>query len=121
MLRRLRPLACSMTVGLPATALAQPPSGFTGFHSVLAFGEGQGTSAQDLAAFEANGTVPPADLNQAHQYEGLEQAWPGLTAANLPSYYKSSDFQPRPTPDALAGLLGRCGAPATRPPRIACS
>lgn len=52
-----------------------------GVHSVLAFGAGEGTSAQDLAAFSANGTVPTSDLDQAPLYEGLEQAWPGFTAA----------------------------------------
>ena len=77
---------------------------FDGFHSVLAFGEGEGTSDQDLALFEANGTVPAADLNQDQMYEGLEQAWPGVTAANLDTYYKDSDFAPEPTATQLAGI-----------------
>jgi hypothetical protein len=47
-----------MTFAAPAAG--QSPQIFTGFHSVLAFGEGEATSAQDLAAFEATGTVPPA-------------------------------------------------------------
>ncbi len=47
----------------PASGAAAAPL-FDGFHSVLAFGEGEGTSGQDLALFEANGTVPAADLSQ---------------------------------------------------------
>ena len=69
--------------GTPAAGiLEQKPTAattaaiFDGFHSVLAFGEGEGTSDQDLALFEANGTVPAADLSQDQMYEGLEQAWP---------------------------------------------
>jgi acyl-homoserine lactone acylase PvdQ len=77
---------------------------FGGFHSVLAFGEGEATSDQDLALFEANGTVPAADLNQDQMYEGLEQAWPGFAAADLDTYYKDSDFAPEPTPSQLAGI-----------------
>jgi acyl-homoserine lactone acylase PvdQ len=77
---------------------------FDGFHSVLAFGEGEGTSDQDLALFEANGTVPGADLNQDQMYEGLEQAWPGFTDADLDTYYKDSDFAPEPTASQLATI-----------------
>jgi acyl-homoserine lactone acylase PvdQ len=111
MLRRLLLLVSILSLGLPATALAQAPPIFGGFNSVLAFGEGEGTSPQDLAAFEANGTVPPADLSQDQQYEGLEQAWPGLSASDLPHYYKNSDFQPEPSQTALTGLLGQSGLP----------
>jgi hypothetical protein len=72
MLRRVLLLVCTLVLALPAAAQGFPI--YNGFHSVLAFGEGEGTSAQDLAAFEANGTVPAADTNQLQQYEGLEQA-----------------------------------------------
>ena len=87
----------------PTSAPAAPPI-FDGFHSVLAFGEGEGTSDQDLALFEANGTVPAADLSQDQMYEGLEQAWPGVTTANLDTYYKDSDFAPEPTASQLATI-----------------
>src|SRR3954451_8849204 len=82
----LSPPACAPA---PAGATA---ADFTGFHSVLAFGQGKGTSAADLAAFEA-GTVPAADLNQRDQYEGLEQAGPTFTAADLDRFYKDSSFR----------------------------
>jgi len=87
------------------TASGSPPQQiFDGFHSVLAFGEGEGTSDQDLALFEANGTVPAADLSQDQMYEGLEQAWPGFTDADLDTYYKDSDFAPEPSASQLATI-----------------
>jgi acyl-homoserine lactone acylase PvdQ len=89
---------------------------FDGFHSVLAFGEGEGTSDQDLALFEANGTVPAADLNQDQMYEGLEQAWPGVTDADLDTYYKDSDFAPEPSPTLLSTLEGSPGGVLTGSP-----
>lgn len=110
-------LAAGLCLILPAAARAQASFPIlTGFHSVLAFGEGESTSAQDLAAYEAAGTVPPADLNQDQQYEGLEQAWPGLTPAGLGSYYKDSDFQSEPSPGALTGLLNQVGTAVTGSP-----
>jgi acyl-homoserine lactone acylase PvdQ len=100
MLRRLPLLVCLLVLALPAgAAQAFPIHG--GFHSVLAFGEGEGTSGQDLAAFEANGTVPAVDLNQQGLYEGLEQAWPGFTAPDLNRFYKDSSFLAEPA----SGLL----------------
>jgi acyl-homoserine lactone acylase PvdQ len=121
MLRRVTLLACLVALTLPAGAHAQAPGFpiFSGFHSVLAFGEGEGTSVPDLAAFEANGAVPAADLSQDHQYEGLEQAWPGFTAADLNRYYKNSNFQAPPSPSVLAGLLGGIGGTLTGSPPAA--
>ncbi len=110
MVRRVLPLVLLLFMLSPALARAQSFPIFGGFHSVLAFGEGEGTSAKDLAAFEANGTVPGADLNQDQQYEGLEQAWPGFTEADLAKYYKDSSFQAEPSPSAIAGLLGQVGS-----------
>ena len=86
---------------------------YSGFHSVLAFGEGEGTTASDLAAFEAGSAVPPSDLSQQTQYEGIEQAWPGFTAADLNTYYKDSSFQAEPAASALPGLLGEIGTSGT--------
>jgi acyl-homoserine lactone acylase PvdQ len=88
----------------------------SGFHSVLAFGEGQGTTASGLAAFEAAGTVPAADLSQDTQYEGIEQAWPGFTDADLNTYYKDSSFVGEPTPSSLATLAGSAGVALTGNP-----
>ncbi|HTX29843.1 MAG TPA: penicillin acylase family protein [Solirubrobacteraceae bacterium] len=115
--RRLLP-AVIVVLWLAAAgpAGAQTPQIFTGFHSVLAFGEGENTSDQDLAAYEAAGTAPAADLNEDQQYEGLEQAWPGFTIADLDKYYKNSDFQPEPSPSTLSGILGTLGTAVSGSP-----
>jgi acyl-homoserine lactone acylase PvdQ len=120
MLRRLLPVLCLVSSALwPAAAAAQGFPIFNGFHSVLAFGEGQSTTASGLAAFESGGSVPGADLSQQQQYEGLEQAWPAVTAANLGTYYKDSDFLAEPSPSALGGLTGSVGSSATgNPPAV---
>jgi acyl-homoserine lactone acylase PvdQ len=109
-------LTLAVIAAAPAAASAQGPPIYTGFHSVLAFGEGEGTTAADLLAYEANGIAPAPDLSQDHQYEGLEQAWPGFTAADLNSYYKDSSFQARPTPSQLSALLAGAGSGATGSP-----
>jgi acyl-homoserine lactone acylase PvdQ len=111
MARRFLPLLLAflaIAVAAPARAWGFPTYG--GFHSVLAFGEGEGTSAQDLAAFEATGAAPAVDVNQARMYEGLEQAWPGFTTADLSRYYKSSDFTAAPSPGVLDTLVGQLGS-----------
>jgi acyl-homoserine lactone acylase PvdQ len=109
-------LICLLVAIVPATARAQSFPIYTGFHSVLAFGEGESTSAQDLATFEANGTVPGADLSQDQMYEGLEQAWPGFTTADLNTYYKNSDFLAEPSQSSLGGLLGGLGSGSSGSP-----
>jgi acyl-homoserine lactone acylase PvdQ len=109
MSRRLAFLVILAMAWLATTASAQGFPIYQGFHSVLAFGEGESTSASDLAAFEAHGTVPASDLNQEPLYEGLEQAWPGFTNADLGRFYKNSDFAGEPSQSILSGLLGKLG------------
>ncbi len=92
---------------LAPTAGAQSPPIYSGFHSVLAFGEGEGTTGKDLAAYEATNQAPPTDLSQEQKYEGLEQAWPGFSTADLGRYYKNSSFQAEPSTAALAELLAQ--------------
>jgi acyl-homoserine lactone acylase PvdQ len=122
MVRRALMFVCVLcvAVGLVAPTAARAFPTFGGFYSVLAFGEGESTSAADLAAYEANGTVPQSDTDQAPLYEGLEQAWPGFTAADLPRYYKNSDFQAEPPPSALTGVPGVVGTllPGSVPPGV---
>jgi acyl-homoserine lactone acylase PvdQ len=114
MKRRLILLSCLCTLAiaaaLPGAARADASSGFPifdGFHSVLAYGEGESTTAADLAQFEANGTAPASDLNEDSLYEGIEQAWPGFTDADLSTYYRDSDFaaEPTSTSSGLGGVL----------------
>ncbi len=112
MSRRLLLLVCLLVLGLPASAGAQSFPIYGGFHSVLAFGEGENTSGQDLAGFLTSGAVPAADLNQQQLYEGLEQAWPGFTTADLSRYYKDSSFVAQPasgSPGPGLTLAGRRG------------
>jgi acyl-homoserine lactone acylase PvdQ len=107
-------MATSAAFAAPAAATSFPI--YTGFHSVLAFGEGESTSAADLAAFEANGTVPTADVSQDQQYEGIEQAWPGFTSSDLNTHFKDSDFVTEPSATALGGLLGGVGSTSSGSP-----
>jgi acyl-homoserine lactone acylase PvdQ len=120
MLRRLAPalaaLAALVGLGLPTSAAAASFPIHGGFHSVLAFGEGESTTAGDLAAFEANGTVPATDINQQPLYEGLEQAWPGFTSADLSKYYKDSSFAAPPAGSSTPVALARHELPGPLPP-----
>ncbi len=105
MRRCLLALGCLvLLLAAPATAGAANPPIYSGFHSVLAFGEGESTTDADLAAYQATGRVPPSDLSQEQQYEGLEQAWPGFTSADLSHFYKNSDFAAEPSSAQLLTL-----------------
>lgn len=73
----------------PAEPSFQPDEG--GFRSVLGYGEGQTTSAVDLALFEAAGTVPPTFTNQASLYNAVITGQP-RNDGDLTRYYKDSDF-----------------------------
>jgi acyl-homoserine lactone acylase PvdQ len=88
----LRVLAALGAVCCLTAAPAQGAANFNGFHSVLAFGQGTNNSASALAAFEAAGTVPAADLNQREQYVGIEKAGPTFSDADVDRFYKDSSF-----------------------------
>jgi acyl-homoserine lactone acylase PvdQ len=107
----------ALPAALPSAAQAQDSfSIYNGFHSVLAYGEGENTTAADLAAYEANGTAPASDLNEDSLYEGIEQAWPGITDANLGDFYRDSDFAEEPistTTSTLTGVLSPTVGDAT--------
>jgi acyl-homoserine lactone acylase PvdQ len=62
-----------------------------GFHSVLAYGAGETTSAVDLALFEATGKVPPTLTSQAALYNAVITGRPHGDG-DLDRYYKDSDF-----------------------------
>ncbi|GAC1610479.1 MAG: penicillin acylase family protein [Mycobacteriales bacterium] len=62
-----------------------------GFHSVLAYGQGQTVNAVDLAQNVALGSVPSTFTDQASLYNAVITKQP-TTAADLARYYKSSDF-----------------------------
>ena len=91
---------------LAVTAAAAPPGSAAagtsfapdqgGFHSVLAYGEGQTVNAADLAGYEAAGTVPSSFTDQVAAYNGLITAAPHVTAADLGRLYKDSSFSQVP-------------------------
>jgi acyl-homoserine lactone acylase PvdQ len=86
---------------LPASAAAQSPPPLTvpaktGFHSVLAQGEGQTISATDLAAYQLNGTVPATFTSQQPLYVGVMPAAASLTESDIPKYYKDATFGSMP-------------------------
>src|SRR5437763_15753381 len=66
-----------------------PDSG--GFHSVLAYGEGQTVNAADLAAYEASGQPPQTFVNQVSLYNRVITRQP-RDDADLVNYYKNSSF-----------------------------
>jgi len=78
----------------PGSAAVGPPSfvaGQQGFHSVLAYGQGQSASLPDLARNQADGSVPPSFTSQAGLYDQVLKGQP-TTDADLARYYKDSSF-----------------------------
>src|SRR3954447_22669830 len=63
-----------------------------GFRNILPPGENGFDNAAQLAAFEANGTRPAHNNDQLGMYSNLLYAVPGLTAAQIPNYFKDATF-----------------------------
>ena len=70
------------------------PSGtdFGGFRNVLPAGEGETVNAQELAAFQANGTRPRSFTSQLPLYTDLLYAEPTLQPADLDRFFKDARF-----------------------------
>jgi acyl-homoserine lactone acylase PvdQ len=84
-------LALLVTAAAPGAA-AEPAAfepGSPGFHSVLAYGQGQSTSAVDLARNLADGTVPDSFTSQGDLYDAVIRKQP---TGDLSGYYKDSSF-----------------------------
>ena len=81
---------------LPSVALgAVQPYGTNdggGFRNILPPGENGLVNPSDAIQFESAGTLPPHANDQVSMYENLVYATPGLTAAQLPNYYKDATF-----------------------------
>ncbi|MCW2501470.1 MAG: Penicillin amidase, partial [Frankiales bacterium] len=60
-----------------------------GFHSVLAYGQGQTANVLDLARNQADGTVPPSFTSQAGLYDRVITGQP---TSDLSGYYKDASF-----------------------------
>jgi acyl-homoserine lactone acylase PvdQ len=93
--------AAAQVPGLPGQGQQPSPpqlgvAQFGSFRSVLAQGEGQSISATDLAAYEANGTVPDTFVNQQPLYVGVMPAAAGLTTSDLDRFYKNTNFGSTP-------------------------
>ena len=95
-------VALGFALGLPTAADAAPtpePYGANdagGFHNILPPGQGQSVNAADIVAFLTTGARPPHDQDQLGMYTDLAYATPGLTAAQLPQYYKDATFGVKP-------------------------
>ncbi len=83
-------LAVLTSLAAPSQAAAPPfVAGERGFHSVLAYGEGQATSALDLARNQVDGTLPPSFTSQAAMYNRVITSQP---TGDLSAWYKDSSF-----------------------------
>jgi acyl-homoserine lactone acylase PvdQ len=69
---------------------------FGPFRSVLAQGEGQSVSAADLAANQADGTVPESFVSQQPLYVGVMPAARTLKTPDLDRFYKNVSFGQMP-------------------------
>src|SRR3954447_23333079 len=67
-----------------------------GFHSVLAGGEGQTVNAADLAAYEGSNEPPARFVDQQPLYVGIMPKASSLTAADIDTYYKPTEFGAMP-------------------------
>ncbi len=85
--------ALTAVASLAGTATSASPPAFvaasTGFHSVLAYGQGQSTSALDLARNLGMGTVPPSFTSQVAMYNRVITTQP---RGDLQNFYKDSSF-----------------------------
>jgi acyl-homoserine lactone acylase PvdQ len=88
--------ALALLIAAPQAVAASPaPYGQNdagGFRNVLPAGEQGLATLGDLAAFEAQHTVPPHFNDQLPMYENLVYAAPTLTDAQVPNFYKDATF-----------------------------
>lgn len=88
----------ALGLAAPGAARAQAPGPLSvpalgQFHSVLAGGEGQTINALDLAAYESpSSTIPSSFTNQQPLYVGVMPHAASLTAGDLNTFYKPTDF-----------------------------
>jgi acyl-homoserine lactone acylase PvdQ len=82
----------------PASAQVQPygTNDYGGFRNILPPGEGTNVNGAGLLSFEANGTLPAHYDDQRLMYQNLIHATPGLTNAQIDSFYKDGSFGVKP-------------------------
>lgn len=97
-MRRALVLVAGLLALLPSAARAAVPVApyrahdAGGFHDVLPPGTNGLVTAPQLGAFLSRGERPPNSSSQFAMYENLLYATPGLTAAQLPLYFKDASF-----------------------------
>ena len=69
---------------------------FGGFRNILPPGQNGFDNLTQLGAFEATGQRPAHNDDQLGMYANLVHAVPGLTAAQLPDYFKDATFGVKP-------------------------
>src|SRR4051794_2654162 len=94
-------VAALAAAATPSSAAIQPPPKpqvpmFGQFRSVLAQGEGQTVTASDFAQYEATGQPPDSFVNQQPLYVGIMPQASSLTAGDLNTYYKDTNFGSMP-------------------------
>src|SRR3954449_6383932 len=91
-------LVIAMALAAPAGAAVQPyaTNDAGGFRNVLPPGEAGTDNALQLAAFEANGTVPPHFTDQLPLYTDLLYASPSITHDDVAKYFKDATFGVKP-------------------------
>jgi acyl-homoserine lactone acylase PvdQ len=67
-----------------------------GFHNILPPGADGTFSSTDFAQFELSHTYPPHATDQLGMYGNLVYATPGLTAAQIPNFFKDASFGAKP-------------------------
>ena len=67
-----------------------------GFHNILPPGENGRIDLKGLLAYESGGTRSPHSFDQYAMYQNLLYGSPGLTAADLPKYFKDASFGVKP-------------------------
>jgi acyl-homoserine lactone acylase PvdQ len=89
-------LVALAAVPSPAAADVQPyrtnDYGNGGFHNILPAGTHGTFNGTEIAQFECCQTYPPHSTDQLSMYENLVYSTPGLTAAQIPNFYKDASF-----------------------------
>jgi acyl-homoserine lactone acylase PvdQ len=103
---------------MPSAALGAVPQPYGtndsgGFRNILPPGENGLVNGSQATQFECCGTLPPHSNDQTAMYENLVYATPGLTAAQLPNYYKDATFGAQ-TPNIERTYSPRAGCTVTR-------
>jgi len=105
--RRLRLLASALAAAaaiaaVPAYGAPPAPQSYQahdglGFRNILPPGQNGLANGQQLLDWELLKTRPPHNNDQLGMYGNLVYAVPGLTAANLPKYFKDASFGVAPS------------------------